>query len=376
MVKTKKVYLLVGFLLLIASITVLVNRFPGQGVVDNKEIRIGYFHGGRIFGLYRAYVYDANTHLGNLINYFERENVNVKLYSQNISGEDWFKVPNYHEKMMVKYRANFFGKVTGLKIIDAIEEGILDGGTPGEFSFIQKVAEGSPIVAVAQLGHDTNEAPGKVILLRNDLIINNPEDFKGKTFGVRRAGPADRIFLKEFFRSIGLDPETDVTILDQIPDDLQIALLKSGEIDGSLFHLLAVPRALKEKAGYFYRTMDWINSEISQALLVFRKDFIEEHPEEVEKVVRAYVKRIKYENSLPDEEKGSSEHPGNDLGLQIGFQLKGAKTPIYDYPPLVRVELLKEVQDLLFEYNEIDKKVDLNELIDNSFVEKAMKEIE
>ena len=84
---------------------------------------------------------------------------------------------------------------------------------------------------------------------------------------------------------------------------------------------------------------------------------------------------IKYENSIPKQEKISSIHPENNLGLQLGFQLNGSSIQVYDYPPLVRVELLEEVQDLLFEYGEIDNKIDLNQHIDNSFVIKALNNI-
>lgn len=347
----------------------------------SSEVKIGYFHGGRVFGLYRAYVYDANAHLTStskedMTNYFELENVAIKLYSQNLSGDEWTEVPKSQEKMIEKYRASLFGKVTGIKIINAIEEGIFDGGTPGESSFVQKVVEGSPLVAVALLGHDAKDAPGKTLILRNGFVVHSTEDFIGKTFGSRRSGPGNRIFLSEFFKSIGLDPEKDVTILDQVSDDLQIPYLLSGKIDGALFHLNKVPRVLETNAGYIYRSMDWMDPEISHAVLVFRKDFIEKNPEKVEKIVTAYVKRIKYESTLPDEGEISYIHPTDNLGLLRRFWLGEGSTPVYDYPPLVRLDLLEEVQDLLFEYNEIDKKVDLSQFVDNSFVEKIYKELE
>ena len=382
MANKKNLYIFVSVLVLSVFSVVVILLEKNDFLKHSKEVRIGYFHGGRVFVPYRAYVYDSNSHLAKQksgsheINYFEQEGVNVKFYSQNMLEDEWLEVPKYHKDMILRYGTNLFGKVTGIRIIDAIEKGILDGGTPGESSFVEKVAEGSPLIAVALLGHDTNEAPGKIIVLRNGLIINSPEDFKGKIFGTRRAGGGDRIILSEFFKSIGLDPKKDVVIQDQIPDDEQIPLLKSGELDGNLFHLLKVPKVLEENAGYMYRAMDWMNAEISQAFLVFRKDFIEKHPEEVQKIVTAYMRRIKYEDSLPKEEKISSIHPKNNLGLQLGFQLNGSSIPVYDYPPLIRVELLNQVQDLLFEYGEIEKKVDLSDFIDNSFVIRAQSEID
>lgn len=379
--KKKSLYSLTIISVLIVFLVVGFMSMKNYILEHGQEIKIGYFHGGRVFVPYRAYVYDSNGHLAEEkgekygTNYFEQEGVSVKFYSQNMLEDNWSEVPKRHEEMILRYGSDLFGKVTGIRIIDAIEDGILEGGTPGESSFVQKVVAGSPLIAVALLGHDTNEAPGKIIVLRNDFVVNSPEDFKGKVFGTRRAGPGDRIILSEFFKKIGLDPEKDVIIRDQIPDDEQIPLLKSGELDGSLFHLLKIPRVFAEEAGYMYRAMDWMNAEISHALLVFRKDFIEEHPKEVQNIITAYMKRIKYENSIPKQEKISSIHPENNLGIQLGFQLNGSSIPVYDYPPLVRVELLEEVQDLLFEYGEIDNKIDLNKHIDNSFVIKALNNI-
>lgn len=325
-----------------------------------RPVRIGYFHGGRVHGLYRAYVY----------NYFDEENVPVELYSQYLNDDAFLLVPKEHRHMM-KNAENDFGKVTGLRIIKAIENGTLDGGTPGESSFVEAVNKGSPIVAVAMLGHDVKDKPGKAFLLRKDVVINSPDDFKGKKFGTRRAGPGDRIFLCEFFKSIGLNPDKDVTIVDQISDDQLSRLISEKKIDGALYHLHAGISEIKSGLVYLYRPMDWIDPEISHALLVFRKDFVKNHPKEVQSVIRGYMKRIKYEHTLPEEKRLESK----DFGLQMLLYYKGMSLPQYNYPPFVKIDLLNQMQDLLFSYKVINHKKDLNKFIDNSFVEKIYEEL-
>lgn len=325
-----------------------------------RPVRIGYFHGGRVHCLYRTYVYG----------YFEKENIPVELYSQYLNEDKFLLVPKDHQKMMGDSEEGF-GKLTGLKIIKAIEEGILDGGTPGESSFVEAISKGSPIVAVALLGHDVLGKPGKAFLLRKDVVINNPDDFRGKRFGTRRAGPGDKIFLSEFFRSLGLDPNKDVTIIDQIPDDKLGPLIRERKIDGALYHLHAGISEIESGLVYLYRPMDWINPELSHALLVFRKDFVKEFPKEVENIVRAYMRRIKYEHSLPEEKRLETQ----DFGLQMLLYYKGMSLPQYDYPPYVRTDLLKQMQDLLFNYGVIDKKNKLSKFIDNRFVKKIYEEL-
>ena len=352
--------------------------FAGKGAPELKFqkdakdniVKFGYFFGGRIHVVYRAYIN----------NYFDNENIGVRLYTQWLREDDWYEVPQNHEEMHeitqtvtpeggdVSGIVREFGKVTGIKIIEAMDQGLFAGGTPGESSFIYQVTKGSPIVAVALLGHDDKDRPGKSIVVRQGLTINSPEDFKGKTFISRRAGPGDAIWLKEFIKSIGLDPKKDVTIMDQTPDDLQTEYLRTGKADAALLHMHGVPQIEAAGIAYMYRGMDWMNPELSHALLVFRKDFVEQYPKKVQAIVDAYVKRVAYEDTLSEEEK----HKPGDFGIQIAHHYKGLSLPIFDLPPLVRVDLLEEMQRLMLEYGDIDELVDLNDFIDNSFVKNSM----
>lgn len=349
--------------LLNAIFLILISLYFISGCTEppiKRSVRIGYFHGGRVHCLYRAYVY----------NYFEEENVPVELYSQYLNQDRFLLVPKEHRDMKEDSEKGF-GKLTGTKIIKAIENGILDGGTPGESSFVEAVNKGSPIVAVALLGHDVKRKPGKAFLLRKDVVIKSPDDFRGKKFGTRRAGPGDKIFLSEFFKSIGLNPDKDVTIIDQVSDDRLSELIRKKKIDGALYHLHAGISEIESGLVYLYRPMDWINPELSHALLVFRKDFVKKHPREVKKIIRAYMKRIKYEHALPEEKRLESR----DFGLQMLLYYKGMSLPQYNYPPVVNVDLLNQMQDLLFNYKIIGKKTNLNKFIDNNFVKKVYEEI-
>ena len=331
----------------------------------NNVVKIGYFFGGRIHAVYRAYIND----------YFEREGVGVELQTQFLLQDEWHEVPKQHEAMIrltlpreeSRAMGREFGKVTGIRIIEAMDQGLFAAGTPGESSFVYKITMGSPLVAVALLGHDDKDMPGKGLVVREGLAIEDPQDFKGKTLISRRAGPGDAIWLREFLKDIGLDPENDVTILDQVPDDLQAEYLKTGKADAALLHMHGVPQVERGGIAYLYRGMDWMNPELSNALLVFRKDFVEQYPQKVQAVVNAYMKRVKFEHGLPEEE----QHREDDFGLRIAHHYKGLSLPIFDYPPLVRLDLLEETQRMLIEYGEIDDKVDISDFVDNSFVERA-----
>ena len=185
--------------------------------------------------------------------------------------------------------------MSGSELIDRMVAGDFDGGTIGESSFVYAVNKRIPIIAVAMLGYDS--APGKAILMRKGVKVNKPQDLKGKTLISRRAGPGDAIFLREFIESIGLDPVKDLKIIDQVSEDDADNWIKDGRIDGGLYHLVQAKKLVESGAAYVYRPMDWMDSRLSHAVLVFRKDYLDGHRAQVQKIVNAYVKRVKYEKN-------------------------------------------------------------------------------
>lgn len=315
------------------------NVFPSDNLQKwqaEEFVRIGYAHAGRAATLWRAYV----------DRYFWAENVKVEFYSKYLHQNEWHKVSDRifeMDKFSEDY--NYFGVVGGQEIIEAIEAGELDGGVVGAASFVHAVNNGVPVVAVITLEYDAED---RAIIMNSNVIINNPEDFKGKTLSTQRTGPDSIIFLKEFIKSIGLDPEKDVTILEQIPEDELYELAKEKKVDGGLWHSPEASMLVKDDLAYIYRKMDWMDPRLSHGLLIFRKDFMETHSVEIEKIVRAYIKKVKHDHDI-----------------------LGENYPRTDYPPLVRVDLLEGLQDLLFEYGKIDGKVDLARFINNDFVKRA-----
>ena len=74
---------------------------------------------------------------------------------------------------------------------------------------------------------------------------------------------------------------------------------------------------------------------------------------------------------LPEEKRLKTQ----DFGLQMLLYYQGMSLPQYDYPPYVKADLLKQMQDLLFNYGVIDKKNNLTEFIDNRFVKKIYEKL-
>jgi len=328
---------------------------------DRTPVRIAYFLGGRPSLLYRTYIN----------NYFEEENVSVELITHSLRDSDhYYVLPKSHDALEKNQR---IAKATGTELLGQMKDGQTDGATPGESSFIVGALQGIPMVAVAELGHDLKDAPGHPIIFRSNVLIRQSSDIKGKTLISRRAGPGDAVFLKEFLRSEGIK-EDEVTLKEQVDDSHQEMQIASGEADGGYFHLVQIQDLVNSGQAYIYRPLDWVNAELSQALLVFRKDFVEKHPQKVKQVVGAYMKRIQYEHTLSKEERLKDYGKSLNVGLQMEKEFHGMNIPQYDMPPTVSLDLLNEMQELLLRNGEIDKKVDLRPFIDNSFVEEIYRE--
>lgn len=326
-----------------------------------KPVKIGYFHGGRTHLFFRAYINK----------YFENEKASVQFVTKTLRKDDLLDVPKtFKEYRAIEQIDMYFGRMTGTEIVDEMGKGNIDGGTIGEASFIEAVSKGKPIVAVAALGHDTKEKPGHAFVLRKGLEVKKPEDLKGKTFTSRRSGPVDAMLTREFIISEGLKL-SDVKIIDNMYDDELSERFEDGTVDGGYHHLHYVRKFVKSGLGYVYRRLDWVNPEASLALLVFNKDFVRDNRDVVQKIVNAYVKRIKYEKSLSEAERKKPK----EFGLQmVNNDVEGMDIPQCDLPPVIRLELLTIIHDLMLKHGYIDKKADMEKFIDYGFVERAMKE--
>lgn len=328
---------------------------------STEPVRIGYFHGGRTNVVFRAHV----------SGFYDAEGIPVELYTASLTDRSVYKLPKTLREFQAHKREmdEEFSKMRGTEIVDAMMDGKVDAGTIGESSFIQSLAEGKPITAVALLGFDIRAMPGHVIAMRRDVPIESPADFRGKTLVTRRAGPGDYIFLKEFLADIGLGDDPSIKIQAQTPDPEIRPQLEKKEVHGGYYHLITafVLRHLLRP----YRPLNWLNPEMSQAVLVFRNDFLARHPDRVQKVVNGYLKRIAYEKALPDDQVNRTW----DKGLAMKPVYEGMTIPQYSLPPLLRPELLEAMQELLLKYGFIDAQKDLSSAIDNSFVRRGMDQV-
>ena len=330
--KIISIALLTGFLLLIFYFSA-IERNPK----DDKTIRIGYFDGGRLHPLYRAYING----------YFDAQGLDVEFYTKSTQ-PGLIKIPKDH--LLFKQLKNSIpklGRMTGLEIAKEIKNGNLDGGGIGEASFIYTITDNIPIVAVAGLGHCDKTKSCRGIIASKD--INNVDDLKGKTICFRRTGSGDDIFLRMYLKNNGIDPDKDVNLISANFDNMEEQIISS---DACFVHYHYVKQFINSGERILLKSFDWINPENSLAVLVFDKEFAEKNRDLIERFISAYQKSIDAENNLTEEEKVKD----TEFGLQIKDEFMGLSLPVIDEQPIIRTDLLHLTQDLLLEYHFIEKK--------------------
>lgn len=367
--KRKYAFLQVTLVAIILSVSGLFFYLQKQPHPDDT-VRIAIFVGGRTVSVYRA-IMDGRYKAAGVDVTFVTKNLFGSNKEEGLDHSEYKSYVNDEAKQILdSHRA---AKARGDDLADLVLAGKADAATIGESSFLKLVAEGAPLVAVAVTGYDSKKYPGHAIVLRKDLKIRGKRDLKGKRFVVRRSSGGDVVFFREFLLAEGLDPDKDVILLDDnAPDNQFRRLFQRKKVDGAYGHL----RPVVQNIDLFriYRPLNWVNAELSQALLVFRRDFLEQHPRQVEGVVEGFIQQNLYELSLPKEKRCRiiTEHKIVKIPksvIQINFN--GQNLPVMDKVPLVKISLLEEMQRLMVKHKFIKKSVDLKPFIDNRFVERV-----
>lgn len=350
----------------------------GCGRPDGPPLRVGYFHGGRTALLMRAHEKRG----------FEKSGLRVEFYSRDLRGDDYAlvppSIPDFNRR-----GTEIVGKVRGTELLEALLAGRIDLAMVGESSFVAAAYAGQPIVAIAELGHDVRGKSGHVFMMRKGLAARRPRDLAGRILVSRRAGAGDAVFLKEYLEKAGVDlktgirqlpalprtpeekaalPRGKVLVADQVLEDDMKRGIDDGIVDGGYFHLMSVP-GLIDRFDLVSPLHEWSDPELSQALLVCRKDALPAQRARFVAFLETYIRRIRYEYGLSRRERTKPR----GKGLQMAADFRGLNYPQYDIPPVVEAPLLRETARLLRKHGFIGSRaLRMEDFIDNSLVAEAL----
>ncbi len=263
--------------------------------------------------------------------------------------------------------------------MQAVLAGQADFVLMGPGSAIKARAKGAPIKAVYQNMRKNFVFP--VVLESSD--IDSIEDFKGKKMGVVSYGAQMVAMFKGMMAAAGVDPESDVTIVETGVGAQAVAALESGQVD--IWGTWDSQIATAENMGLELRrfTSPFTEKLKFGSSYFVRDDYIEEHPEIIAKVLRCVAKgtamalanpegavRTHWEVFPETKPSGVSDEEAFARGLHIlevrsEFLEKGADEQWGEFPPQAVADLVAFMEDT----GEIEPGLDPTTLYTNQFVD-------
>jgi NitT/TauT family transport system substrate-binding protein len=222
------------------------------------------------------------------------------------------------------------------------------------------------------------------ILVRKDLVdsgrYKEPRDLKGMKFAMNAPGVSNTSTLNTLLKSVGLKYSDVETVDLPFPDHVPAFRNKSVEASASVEPGPAI--AVKNGLAVVIKSDDQILPRHQIAVLLFSEDFALKRPAEAKRFMRAYIRAVRFYNgALKD---GHFAGPNAEEVIAILSEATPIKSrDIYTavtptgMNPDGHVNKQSLAYDLAFytEQGLIKGKVDLDSVVDTSFVEAVLKEL-
>ncbi len=148
---------------------------------------------------------------------------------------------------------------------------------------------------------------GAILVTRKDLVLKSVKELSGKKVAVPQFGNTQDLSLRNLMQQNGLKDTTKggtVEVRQAENPDIK-TLLDKGEIDAALVPEPWGSRLVKEvKANVLldYKEV-WKEGKYTTAVIIARTQFIKDHPDIIEKFLRAHVELTDYINKEPEKAK-------------------------------------------------------------------------
>jgi NitT/TauT family transport system substrate-binding protein len=200
--------------------------------------------------------------------------------------------------------------------------------------------------------------------------ISSAAALKGKKIAVSSFGASTDVSARVALRALGLDPNKDVTILALGEDMIRYAALQAGTVQAAM---MSVPLNIRlKKEGY--RELFYVGKILQQPLtgLVTTKDNIQRKPEQIHRVMRAFVRGMR---AFKNERAGFVAFAQKKFGLS-----KDVTEEAYDYlvdslaqdgfvEPAVLEKAIEDAKQLVGS----NKPITQADVVDYSFLRSALK---
>ena len=275
----------------------------------------------------------------------------------------------------VKIESQVFN--AGPSAIEALVANRIDvayvGPNPAINGYIKSDGQGLRIIAGASSG-------GAVFVIRNDSGINTTNDFAGKKFASPQLGNTQDVALRSYLLKNGYKTSENggsVTIIPAKTADI-VTMMTKKDIDGAW-----VPEpwgtilAKQANGKIFVDERDlWPNGQFATALIVVRTDYLNSHPDVIQKLLEAHVKETIWIKNNKDESIKSfnvqvQKLTGKTIPSDVIYEALSRMEITYDP---VKQSVVKSANDAYSLGFLGDKKPDLSNIFDLTILNKVLQE--
>jgi aliphatic sulfonates family ABC transporter substrate-binding protein len=249
---------------------------------------------------------------------------------------------------------------SGPAVNEAIASGSVQFGTMGDTPALMAVAGNLPVKILSSVGGGENR---QRLMVKNNSNIDSVKDLAGKTIGIKK-GTSSHGGFYQLASKEGLDPN-QVSITDIRPPDMADALA-TDQVDAILIWEPTPTIIESKEIGQELSTLAGTNNQYPVFILA-NTAYAQKNKDVGIKVLKALKKAAKFFQNNPDE---AAQVVAEVTGLSPELSKKSMSYHYYE------VGLDKEIEqslintaEFLHEYDKISEIPDLDEAIDNSYLE-------
>ena len=262
------------------------------------------------------------------------------------------------------------------KVMTAVLAGQSDIGFAGPEASIYVYNEGKE--DYTQVFAQMTQKDGSFLVSKEKTDNFSWNDLKGKTVIPGRKGGVPYMTFEYVLKQNGLNPQKDLVLDDSIKFDLMAGAFAGGDAE---YVTLFEPTASATEAagkGYIVASVGEASGEIPYTAYFAKKSYIEEKPE----IIQGFT------NAIYKGEKWVKEHTSKEIAEAIkeffpDTDIEMLTTAIQSYmdidawksDPILKEESFDLLQTVMKEAGELEKEGDYSKIVNNSFAEKAIKEI-
>ena len=203
-------------------------------------------------------------------------------------------------------------------------------------------------------------------------------DVKGKTIIGGRAGGVPEMTLEYVLRKNGLEPGKDVEVLTNIQFNLMGGAFEGGTGDYVTLFEPTASTFEKEGKGYILDAVGAESGEVPYTAFMAKKSYINEHPEIIEKFLRAIYKGQQFVKKASDEEVAKaivSFFPDTTEESLVMVAKSYRAIDAWMDTPVMKEEAFNRLQDIIIQAGVLEDKVDFADVVDTSYAQKVVDEL-